>query len=134
MAVGDGSGLEIGRNVVVEPDVHAGRRYCRLGQTSLCDSQVGLGITSNGCLADYVVVPEAFVHRVPETVSWRTAVLIEPLACAMRGFKRIRAESTETAVVYGAGAMGLLWICLLRIRGEEDNGGGRRAAEVESGV
>ena len=58
------------------------------------------------------------VLRLPPSVDFEAASFIEPLACAIRAVDRIR-TSPKSALVLGAGPMGLLVIQLLRLRGTE---------------
>ena len=50
-------------------------------------------------------------------MDWRTAALTDAFACVVNGFDRVRFRRADTAVVYGAGPMGLFWITLLRKTG-----------------
>ncbi|MDG6925867.1 MAG: zinc-dependent alcohol dehydrogenase family protein [Nitrososphaerota archaeon] len=108
-------------HVVVDPNVSCGRcTPCRLGRRNMCLDMVELGITRNGGFAELMLAPENFVYRVRDRLSWRAAALIEPLACVVHGFERSRVQPDETAVVYGAGPMGLLWVTMLRRAGVDN--------------
>jgi 2-desacetyl-2-hydroxyethyl bacteriochlorophyllide A dehydrogenase len=108
-------------HVVVDPNVSCGLcAPCRVGRRNMCLNMVELGITRNGGFAEFLVAPESFVYRVRDRLSWRSAALIEPLACVVHGFERSRVQPDETAVVYGAGPMGLLWVAMLRRAGVDN--------------
>ena len=53
----------------------------------------------------------------PETMSFESAVLVEPLACVLKGLGRVRVRASDTAVVIGLGIMGQLHVAALRIMG-----------------
>jgi L-iditol 2-dehydrogenase len=104
-----------GEPVTVEPWTHCGMcAYCSQGKTNLCLDKVAMGTSDwPGCFAEYVVAPENVVYKLPENVSYEIGALIEPLAASMHAVRRVGVESDETAVIFGAGAIGLgILICL----------------------
>jgi threonine dehydrogenase-like Zn-dependent dehydrogenase len=105
----------VGDHVVVDPNVTCGRcRNCRDGRKNMCENMIEIGITRDGAFTRYTVAPENFVYRVSPDLEWKSAALIEPLSCVVHGFKKTRVKPYETAVVYGAGPMGLLWVSMLK--------------------
>jgi len=107
-----------GDHVVVDPNLRCGLcTPCRLGRRNMCQNMIELGITRNGGFAELLVAPEEFTYKVDPHLSWKAGALVEPLACVMHGFLRSRVKPDETAVVYGAGPMGLLWVALLKRAG-----------------
>lgn len=91
--------------------------YCRQGQQNLCDDL----IFNNGAYAEYLRVPERIVGkntlRIPEGMSVEHAALTEPLACVVRGLEESNAKAGQTAIVLGAGPIGLLFIQAAAIEG-----------------
>jgi threonine dehydrogenase-like Zn-dependent dehydrogenase len=59
-----------------------------------------------------MAAPEKAVYRIPRGMDWTTAALTEPFSCIVNGFLRARVKPADTAVVYGAGPMGLFWVSL----------------------
>lgn len=117
-AVGDGSVGEIrpGDRVVVEGLHYCGLcTYCRRGLTNLCVTYDQMGFTRPGGCAEYLTAPARFVHRLPPSVSFEAAALIEPAAVAMRGVMRGRPELSDTVAVIGPGTIGLLAVQILRL-------------------
>jgi len=116
-----GSGVTLvapGDHVVVDPNISCGLcTPCRLGRRNMCQNMVELGISRNGGFAELMVAPESFVYKVDRGLSWKAGALIEPLSCVVHGFGRSRVKPDETAIVYGAGPMGLLWVALLKRAG-----------------
>jgi 2-desacetyl-2-hydroxyethyl bacteriochlorophyllide A dehydrogenase len=120
--VGEGvEGWVIGERVCVNPnDGWCGHcAFCAAGELTMCpeiwDNAVGLA--RNGGLASRVSVPEKMVHRLPDAVSLEMGAWVEPLAVALRTVRRSEASIGDTAVVFGAGPIGLLVTMLLRAAG-----------------
>jgi L-iditol 2-dehydrogenase len=67
---------------------------------------------------EYVVLPAERIHPLPENVSLLSAVMSEPLACAVRGlYEQIRITAGDVAVIAGPGGMGLLSLQLAKAAG-----------------
>lgn len=105
-----------GTPVGIHPDTGCGRcPACREGRTNRCPEKVSVGIDRDGGLAGRVAVPEH--HVVPlDGVDPQVAPLLEPLACAVHAERRLP-DRGDTAVVVGAGAMGILAMWALRAAG-----------------
>jgi L-iditol 2-dehydrogenase len=91
--------------------------YCKNGQQNLCDDLQ----FNNGAYAEYIRVPERIVRkntlRIPDGMSAEHAALTEPLACVVRGLEESGAKAGQTAIVLGAGPIGLLFIHAAAIEG-----------------
>jgi len=91
--------------------------YCREGQQNLCEDL----LFNNGAYAEYMRVPARIVQkntlRVPENMRAEHAALTEPLACVVRGLEESNAKAGQTAIVVGAGPIGLLFIHAAAIEG-----------------
>lgn len=110
--------LSEGDHVVVDPNLRCGVcRYCRSDRPNLCENLVSIGEDIDGGFANYLRAPEGVVYRVPKEMGWKTAAMTEPFSCVVNGFLRARVKPSDTAVVYGAGPMGLFWVSLLRKAG-----------------
>ena len=103
--------LAVGDRVTVETDAYLCMRceYCRQEQYNRCPYRLGIGTTTDGGLADQLVMPERAVHRLPDNVSLLAGALTEPLAVAVHGVvERSPSLAGEVVVVVGPGAIGLL--------------------------
>lgn len=110
--------LRPGDRVAVDPSLFCGHcGYCRAGRGNLCANWGAIGDTVDGAFAEYVAVPAANCHRMPDSMSMREGALVEPLSCAVHGVRRIGAEVGERFLVVGAGTMGLLLQQLLQRSG-----------------
>ena len=110
--------VSVGDHVVVDPNLRCGVcRYCRSDKPNLCENLVSMGSDIDGGFATYLRASEGAVYKVPKEMGWKTASMTEPFSCVVNGFLRARAKPSDTAVVYGAGPMGLFWVSLLRKAG-----------------
>ncbi|MFB6272317.1 MAG: zinc-binding dehydrogenase [Salinibacter sp.] len=113
--------------------------FCRRGQPHLCEDMTTLGIFRDGGLARYNVVPQRALHKLPEALAPTSAVLIEPLACVVHGIDQLYPHSGETAVILGAGPIGLMFTQLLHAAGVRrvivsEPGPFRRERALENGA
>lgn len=107
-----------GDRVVVEPNIACGLcPACRAGRGNLCERAENIGQWRHGGFAAYCVVPERQLHKIPENIPAKAAALAEPLACVMHGMMRLNPMPFETVVLFGAGAIGLLFLKALRAFG-----------------
>ncbi|MHC4149398.1 MAG: galactitol-1-phosphate 5-dehydrogenase [Planctomycetota bacterium] len=112
-----------GDRVTFDSTVSCGRcHFCRRGQINLCDNRRVLGVSCeeyrcNGAFAEYVCVPARIVYGLPEGLSFEQACLTEPLSVASHAVNRTPITLNDTAVVVGAGMVGLLVVQALRVGG-----------------
>ncbi|MGH2997545.1 MAG: zinc-dependent alcohol dehydrogenase, partial [Gaiellaceae bacterium] len=100
--------LEDGTLVGVHPDVGCGRcAACVAGFENRCPSRISIGLDRDGGLAEAVAVPTAHVVPLGDLDSALSPVL-EPLGCCLHAVSLLDVRPGDTAVVVGAGAMGIL--------------------------
>jgi L-iditol 2-dehydrogenase len=84
-------------------------RWCRAGRDNLCPNGAHLGSSCPGAFAERVALPAgARVHAVPDTLPLGTAVLAEPMACALHAVRRGSVAARDSVAVVGLGAVGAL--------------------------
>lgn len=106
----DVKGLKKGDRVVSANNPFACGKcdICIAGSPNLCPSKRAMGIHSDGCFADYVILPANLIHVIPENVSLEEAALMEPLAVATHAVaKRCGINKGDIVIVFGPGAIGL---------------------------
>jgi len=89
---------------------------------NLCDHRSVLGVSCDeyrrdGAFAECVAVPERILYRIPDDLSFEHAAMVEPLSVAFHAVERIPISVNDTAVVVGAGMIGLLATQVLRAAG-----------------
>ena len=123
----------VGERVVVANSAPCGRCfYCRESRENLCDDLLFL----NGAYAESIVVPARLVQKnllrlKPET-DFRDAALVEPLACVVRGLEDARPRAGQSALVIGAGPIGLMFTALARHLGCSVTVAGRGTARLQT--
>ncbi len=123
-----GTGREVkdlseGRRVTFDSTIYCGAcEYCRGGRINLCDNRRVIGVSCDeyrrdGAFAEYVAVPRRTVYQIPDSLSFEQAATVEPLSVAVHAVQRAGTSPGKTAVVIGAGMIGLLAIQVLKARG-----------------
>ncbi|RCX09078.1 2-desacetyl-2-hydroxyethyl bacteriochlorophyllide A dehydrogenase [Anaerobacterium chartisolvens] len=103
--------LSEGDRVVIDPTQFCGKcYYCRKGLTCFCETfdDYQLGIGTHGTFADYYVGEERFMYKIPHSMSWETAVLVEPLTCVMNIFQKSGVKPDDSVLIIGSGPIGIL--------------------------
>ena len=91
---------------------------CYEGLQRHCPSRRVMGIIdADGSFAEYVNVPIANLHTVPDAVSDDVAVFAEPLAAAFEVLEQVHVMPNQHCVVLGDGKLGLLVAQVLRQAG-----------------
>lgn len=107
--------IKIGERVAADPNLYCGEcDFCRNEQANHCANWQGIGITCSGGFAEYVNVPAKAAYKLPDSLSDSQAAFIEPLACVVWAFKRLRVNASDRVLLFGSGPMGLLLIQALR--------------------
>ena len=108
-----------GHRVVGEINCSCGKcLMCRTKRRTHCTNRTVLGISGrNGVFAEYTVLPEANLHKVPDTISDTEAVFTEPLAAALEILEQSPVDPKKSVFVFGAGKLGLLVAQVLKAKG-----------------
>lgn len=115
--------FKVGDRITFDSTVYCGRcAFCRSGQINLCDNRRVLGVScgdyrQHGAFAEYVAVPERIAVRLPDTLAFEHAAMVEPISIAVHAVNRTPIKLGDTAVVVGSGMIGLLVIQALRLAG-----------------
>jgi len=96
--------------------------YCACGKVNLCDRRKVLGVSCGdyrcqGAFAEYIVVPERIVYRLPEKLPFAEAAMLEATAVAVHAVALSKIREGDQALVLGAGMIGLLTLQALRVEG-----------------
>ena len=107
-----------GDRVAVHNTAPCGHCYfCKKGQFSMCEDM----LFNRGSYAEYVKVPGRIVEqnmfKLDDTISHKTASLMEPFSCAVYGIDNCPIQQGDTVIVNGAGPIGLMFARLAVLRG-----------------
>ncbi|MEA5051288.1 MAG: alcohol dehydrogenase catalytic domain-containing protein [Oscillospiraceae bacterium] len=121
-AVGAGvTKFAAGDRVTVEPCIVCGKcDACRHGEYSFCEHISFTYRNGDGAMADYIVIKEPYIYKLPERLSFEEGSLIEPLSVATHAVRRADIKLGERVAVMGAGAIGLMVTALCRLSGASD--------------
>jgi L-iditol 2-dehydrogenase len=120
---GEVKGFREGDRVTFDSTIWCGACYfCRRGEANLCDCRQVLGVSCSeycraGAMAEYVSVPARVVCPIPPDLSFEHACMVEAVAVAVHAVGLTPVRLGDTAVVVGAGLIGLLVIQALKVAG-----------------
>jgi threonine dehydrogenase-like Zn-dependent dehydrogenase len=111
----------IGKRVVSEINIGCGEcPLCRKGIKEHCKKRKVIGIEGHdGCFADYIAVPEANLHIIPDDIGNDKALFIEPLAAAFSIVNGTWIKPTDRVAVIGDGTIGILSAQVIKITGAD---------------
>ena len=90
---------------------------CMRGEFNECSNCEVLGVSVDGCFAEYVKVKYTHVYHISDEISFEEGALAEPLACATYGVKRLDIKMGQTVVIFGTGTIGLMQVQLAKAAG-----------------
>lgn len=102
--------VAIGDRVVATPSfTGCGRcRYCDRGEIKLCKTRKRMGFNCDGAFSEFVRLHEEQIFHIPNSISDDAGAMIEPLSVAVSGVYKANIKPTDTILVTGPGAIGLL--------------------------
>jgi L-iditol 2-dehydrogenase len=112
-----------GDRVTFDSTIYCGAcPHCVGGAFNLCDHREVLGVSCRdyrraGAFAEFVVVPARTVYRLPETLSFEEAAMLEAVSVALHAVSLVPIVPDSAALVVGAGTIGLLLLQALRVAG-----------------
>lgn len=116
-------GFRMGDRVTFDSTVYCGEcEFCRRGEANLCDNRQVIGVSCGeyrreGAFAEYVTVPERVVYRLPEGLGFAEAAMLEAVSVGLHAVRVSELKGGETALVIGAGMIGLLTLQAARVAG-----------------
>lgn len=121
------TGLAEGDRVTFDSTIYCGACvYCKRGEANLCDHRQVLGVSCGdysraGAFAEFVAVPARVVYKLPASISFAEAAMLEALAVAVHAVSLAKTGAEigpdSTAFVVGAGTIGVLILQALRAAG-----------------
>jgi threonine dehydrogenase-like Zn-dependent dehydrogenase len=108
----------VGKRVVGEINIGCGNcNYCEIGLERHCQNRSVLGIYKrDGAFAEYLVLPEKNLHTIPDSISDRQAVFVEPLAAAFEIDEQLHINSNQKIAIIGDGRLAQLIARVLKLK------------------
>jgi L-iditol 2-dehydrogenase len=104
--------------------------FCQKHLANLCENLQFI----NGAYAEFIKIPASIVRQnlliLPDSVSFREAALVEPLACVIRAAELTGIEEGDTVVVIGVGPIGLMFVQILKSLGAQVIALGNRKTQL----
>ncbi|HIT90223.1 MAG TPA: NAD(P)-dependent alcohol dehydrogenase [Candidatus Merdenecus merdavium] len=113
------SHLKIGDKVALEPGKTCGTcKFCKEGKYNLCPDVIFFATPPvDGVFQEYVAHDADLCFKLPENMSTLEGALIEPLSVGFHAANQGMAQAGQTAVVFGAGCIGLVSMMALKAKG-----------------
>jgi 2-desacetyl-2-hydroxyethyl bacteriochlorophyllide A dehydrogenase len=113
--------LTVGDKATAYPLLVCGQCWaCTNGCEHVCRNLKLIGIDRDGAFAEYVSVPLDLVMKLPDNLTYDQGALIEPLAVGIHAVAMADVVACRSAVVIGAGPIGLLVALCLKKAGVSD--------------
>src|SRR5256885_3289030 len=107
-------GFREGDRVTFDSTIYCGAcGPCSRGEVNLCDNRQVVGVSCGdysraGAFAEYVAVPARIVYKLPDNLAFAEAAMLEAVSVALHAVAVSELKGGETALVIGAGMIGLL--------------------------
>jgi threonine 3-dehydrogenase len=107
-ALGEGiTGLKIGDRVAGETHIPCGQcLQCQIGEQHICANLKLWGVHTNGCFAEYAIIPALCARKIPDEISFQVGSILEPLGTAFRAVSESGVPGKQVTVI-GCGPIGL---------------------------
>ena len=98
--------------------------YCLHGNETMCKKYSETNLLPCG-LAEEFVVPEwnvshGGVIKIPDSMTFEEAAMIEPLACCVRSWNKIQTKKDDSVAIFGIGPTGMMHVMLSKVYGLQD--------------
>jgi L-iditol 2-dehydrogenase len=119
----DVTGFREGDRVTFDSTVYCGHCFfCKRGEVNLCDHREVLGVSTPdfrrmGAFAEYVTVPQHIVYRLPDSLPFAKAAMVEAVGVAVHAVALTPVSINDTALIVGAGMIGCLALQAARLAG-----------------
>jgi threonine 3-dehydrogenase len=107
-------GLKLGDRVSGEGHIACGIcRNCRGGKAHLCNANQGVGVTRQGCFAEYLSIPAENAYPIPNDISDDVAAIFDPLGNATHTALSFGLVG-EDVLITGAGPIGIMAVAVAK--------------------
>jgi threonine 3-dehydrogenase len=110
----DVQGFKIGDRVSGEGHLACGFcRNCRAGRRHVCRKNVSVGVTRNGCFAEYIAIPAVNAYPIPSSIPDNQAAVFDPFGNATHTALAFSVIG-EDVLITGAGPVGMMAVAVAR--------------------
>ena len=119
VALGDGvNDFKVGDRVSGVGYWYCGECYCcKRGYYNICENQVFTGLLTDGCMAEYFVIPAYACYHLPDSVSDEAGAVVEPLAVGLHAVRQGHVQAGDTVAIVGDGTIGLCSLLAAKVSG-----------------
>jgi threonine 3-dehydrogenase len=108
------TGFKVGDRVSGEGHISCGHcRNCRAGKRHLCRANIGVGVTRQGCFAEYLAIPAVNAYPIPDEVTDDQASVLDPLGNAAHTALSFDLVG-EDVLITGAGPIGIMAVAIAK--------------------
>jgi L-iditol 2-dehydrogenase len=90
--------------------------FCRHGNETMCPKYSETNLLPCGLAEEYIVPRWNIVHggvlKLPDSMSFEEAAMIEPLACCVRAWKKYLYHEGDSVAIFGVGPTGMMHVML----------------------
>jgi (R,R)-butanediol dehydrogenase/meso-butanediol dehydrogenase/diacetyl reductase len=94
--------------------------FCQRGMYNICANAGFTGLTADGCMAEYVVIPSYAAYKLPDSVPDELGALVEPLAVALHAVRQGKVSPGDTVAIVGDGTIGLCTLLAAKTAGASE--------------
>ncbi|MFI3258255.1 MAG: zinc-dependent alcohol dehydrogenase family protein [Spirochaetales bacterium] len=107
-----------GDRVCVDPNLYCGEcDNCKCGNVQYCTHAQAYGVTRFGGFAQYCIVNTKVLYKIPDSLSYEGAALVEMIACCLHGIDRTDIQIGDTVAIIGFGSVGQAMFQLSKLSG-----------------
>lgn len=104
--------------VCVDPNLYCGECHqCKCGNVHYCLHPQAYGVTMHGGFAQYCIINKKVLYKIPDTLSYECAALVEMIACCLHGIDRAGIQIGDTVAIMGFGSVGQTMMQLVKLSG-----------------
>lgn len=106
---GEQAKFALGTRVVILPNTFCGNcDFCNIGRTNICLEKKSMGVNQDGGFSEEFIISSKFVFPIPDQLSDKRAVLIEPFAVVVHALKNVKISKGTRVAIVGSGNEGML--------------------------
>lgn len=117
--LGERTSAKVGERVIINTIISCGKCvWCKSGRNEMCPNGAEIGYNPyNGGYAEYVVVPESCLVKIPDSISFKEGAILESMVCPAGAVLRFGIEMGSTVFIQGGGPAGIAFIQLAKACG-----------------